>query len=253
MQFADEHPSASVLGVDLSPIQPGAVPPNCSFRVDDAENTWIPEEKFDFIHSRAMLAGFRNWPRYFQQAFDHLKPGGYIELQDFYFPARVQSRNGQQPPPEGGTTSSSSSSKLVQWCLHCMEAGKRTGLNLSAPNSFPDWLREAGFVDIHVKWYNWPLGPWAKGEKNKNVGRWALANFLDGLPAANALFTRVLGWTYEEVQVFVAECKEELRQQKVHVYLPVCFAYARKPREGEVLSYASATSDTEDGRQGPTV
>jgi trans-aconitate methyltransferase len=35
MDFADAHPSADVLGVDLSPIQPAWVPPNCRFTVDD--------------------------------------------------------------------------------------------------------------------------------------------------------------------------------------------------------------------------
>src|SRR5947209_1091117 len=31
MEFADQFPSAVVLGNDLSPIQPSWVPPNCSF------------------------------------------------------------------------------------------------------------------------------------------------------------------------------------------------------------------------------
>jgi trans-aconitate methyltransferase len=70
MQFADEHPSAKVLGVDLSPIQPNQVPTNCSFRVDDVEKDWIPDEKWDFIHSRAMLAAYRDWPKFFQQTFE---------------------------------------------------------------------------------------------------------------------------------------------------------------------------------------
>jgi SAM-dependent methyltransferase len=29
IEFAEEHPSATVIGVDLSPIQPAWVPPNC--------------------------------------------------------------------------------------------------------------------------------------------------------------------------------------------------------------------------------
>jgi hypothetical protein len=69
IEFADEHPSASVLGVDLSPIQPQHVPVNCSFRVDNAEEDWILEEKYDFIHLRAMILAIKNWPRLIQQAF----------------------------------------------------------------------------------------------------------------------------------------------------------------------------------------
>jgi hypothetical protein len=37
IQFADKHPEAIVLGVDLSPIQPCMVPPNLVFQVDNLE------------------------------------------------------------------------------------------------------------------------------------------------------------------------------------------------------------------------
>lgn len=70
IQFADDHPSATVLGIDLSPIQPNSLPTNCSFRVDNVEADWIPDERYDFIHSRAMLGGFKDWPRFFKQAFE---------------------------------------------------------------------------------------------------------------------------------------------------------------------------------------
>ena len=33
MDFADEYPSAVVIGIDLSPIQPSWVPTNCKFLV----------------------------------------------------------------------------------------------------------------------------------------------------------------------------------------------------------------------------
>jgi hypothetical protein len=69
IEFADEHPSATVLGIDLSPIQPEFVPVNCSFRVDNVEDDWVPEENYDFIHSRAMLAAIKNWRRFIHQAF----------------------------------------------------------------------------------------------------------------------------------------------------------------------------------------
>jgi hypothetical protein len=37
LAFADEHPEAVVLGVDLSPIQPVDVPPNLEFQLDNLE------------------------------------------------------------------------------------------------------------------------------------------------------------------------------------------------------------------------
>ena len=41
IDFADEHPAAEVIGIDLSPIQPTWIPPNCMFVVDDAEENWL--------------------------------------------------------------------------------------------------------------------------------------------------------------------------------------------------------------------
>ncbi|GKT41649.1 secondary metabolism regulator LAE1 [Colletotrichum spaethianum] len=51
---ADLLPAASVLGIDLSPIQPGWVPPNVKFLVDDAEDDWLNGDNFDFVHFRMM-------------------------------------------------------------------------------------------------------------------------------------------------------------------------------------------------------
>lgn len=72
IDFADEHPESEVLGIDLSAIQPGFVPPNVSFQVDDLEEPWTfrESEKFDFVYARMMTASFADWPRFFRQAFE---------------------------------------------------------------------------------------------------------------------------------------------------------------------------------------
>lgn len=87
IEFADEYPSATVIGTDLSPVQPHYVPPNCRFYIEDAETEWTFEEKFDYIHGRMLIVGIKNWARFFEQSFKYLKPGGWIELQDLSFPA----------------------------------------------------------------------------------------------------------------------------------------------------------------------
>ena len=35
-----------------------------------------------------------------------------------------------------------------------------------------------------------------------------------------ALFINVLGWSYEQVQVFLVEVRRELNDRKVHAYWP---------------------------------
>lgn len=67
--FADEYPSAEVIGSDLSPIQPTFVPPNLKFEVDDVEEPWVyPENHFDLIHVRALYGAVADWPEFYRNA-----------------------------------------------------------------------------------------------------------------------------------------------------------------------------------------
>ena len=40
IEMADAYPEAQILGIDLSPVQPSWVPPNCRFEIDDFELDW---------------------------------------------------------------------------------------------------------------------------------------------------------------------------------------------------------------------
>ena len=85
MDVADDNPSTQITGIDLSPIQPTAVPPNLQFLIMDADEPWDGyEERFDFIHTR-LMNGFsiKSWPFFYQQAFASLEPGGWVENQEF--------------------------------------------------------------------------------------------------------------------------------------------------------------------------
>lgn len=51
---------------------------------------------------------------------------------------------------------------------------------------------------------------------------WTLENFTSGLSAFSmALFTRVLGWSKDEVDVFLVHVRREMKNKKVHAYWPV--------------------------------
>ena len=72
-----------MIGTDLSPIQPKFAPQNCTFLVENVENEWSFEKNhFDFIHSRFITMGMHDWPKYIKTAYDHLKPGAWLELQE---------------------------------------------------------------------------------------------------------------------------------------------------------------------------
>jgi cyclopropane fatty-acyl-phospholipid synthase-like methyltransferase len=55
IDFADQYPSAMVIGTDLSPIQPTWVPPNLKFEIEDFIDEWtFKPDEFDYIHMRSI-------------------------------------------------------------------------------------------------------------------------------------------------------------------------------------------------------
>ena len=59
------------------------VPPNLQFEIDDVEDEWRYSRPFDYIHIRAMGGSIRDWPKLMQQAYQNLRPNGWIEVTDF--------------------------------------------------------------------------------------------------------------------------------------------------------------------------
>jgi hypothetical protein len=44
-----------------------------------------------------------------------------------------------------------------------------------------------------------------------------------------ALFTRALGWTAEEVEVFLVGVRNDMKNPSVHGWWPIYVVYGRKP------------------------
>lgn len=85
-------------------------------------------------------------------------------------------------------------------------------------------LRDAGFVDIIETPLLWPTNSWPKDKKYKELGAWNLMNMdtFQGLEALTiAAFSRVLGWSQEEIVTFLAGVREEMRNKSIHAYWPV--------------------------------
>ncbi|KAK1490572.1 methyltransferase domain-containing protein [Colletotrichum abscissum] len=225
LDYADAHPEASVIGVDLSPIQPVYVPPNCRFEIDDLEKEWTWTELFDFIFIRSMVGSFKSWPDAIKQAYDNLEPGGYLEIQDNEFP--IFCDDGSMP----------ADSQVLRWTQLIVEATDIVGKSMAVAPTFKQMLEDAGFEDVQGRQEKWPISPWQqKDPKQRELGICSRAGTMEGLePICMALFTRVLGWTREEVFVFCAGVRDELKQQKVHGYFNAYAAWGRKPekKEGE--------------------
>ncbi|RYP09317.1 hypothetical protein DL764_001364 [Monosporascus ibericus] len=148
--FADQYPSAEVIGVDISPQQAHWLPPNLKFEVDDVTQPWTyAPNSFDFIHIRWLVGAIPDWNELFKQAYKTLKPGGYLESKESS--ALIQSDDGTVPV----------GSALDQWGRVFWEAGKKFGRSFRVHE---DGLQRkameaAGFVDIKETDYKASAGP----------------------------------------------------------------------------------------------
>lgn len=220
MDFADQYPSAQVIGFDLSPTQPSWVAPNLRFEVNDAcEADWgYKKNSFDFIHARAMYGSVADWPAFYQQVLAHLTPGGWYQ----------QIEMSVVPTSDDGSVTEGSI--FDQWGKVSLEAGDKFGKDLRIHKQIKGYLQNAEFEGVVEHVYKWPIGPWSKDAHMKEIGLWNQLHWQEGIEGWSlALLTRVLGWSYTEVQVYLGKMREALRDRKIHAYHVVNVVYGRKP------------------------
>ncbi|KAL2854527.1 S-adenosyl-L-methionine-dependent methyltransferase [Aspergillus pseudodeflectus] len=220
LEVAEEFPEAEIIGTDLSPIQPNFSPPNCTFIIDDAESDWAftKDEAFDFIHSRSMGGGIADWQRLLQQAYNHLKPGGWIEFQEYE--ATIHSDDGTHVKAP----------MLLDLAATLDEASQKFGKRVNVAPSLSEWLEAAGFTNVTVDIYKCPVGSWAKSPRLKEIGRVGRVSLTEAIePYSLALFTRVLGWSFERAQDYVDKCRQEAMNSSCHIYVLFYYVYAQRP------------------------
>ncbi|KAI0175861.1 S-adenosyl-L-methionine-dependent methyltransferase [Hypoxylon sp. FL1284] len=219
--MADEHPNCEIIGTDLSPIQPTWSPPNVKFEIDNCELPWTFEpNSFDYIHIRYLVGGVSDWNQLFRQAYAALKPGGWIES----FEPEADYRSDDNSIP--------SNSSMYMWQSLFLEGGKKLGRPFTIINDDLQrtGLEEAGFVDITVKDIKVPMGGWPADPKLREIGQWAqytLEQDLEGF--VMFMWNTVLGRSLDEMKVFLAGFRRDLRSRSIHAYLPQRVVYARKP------------------------
>ena len=62
---AEKYPSADVKGIDVAPIQPNWVPSNARFELDDFNQDWGDENKYDLIHERELLGSVSDLDKFY--------------------------------------------------------------------------------------------------------------------------------------------------------------------------------------------
>ncbi|KAF4459994.1 demethylmenaquinone methyltransferase [Fusarium albosuccineum] len=187
------------------------VPPNCIFEVDDFESDWPFEEPFDFIHARELEGCIRDDDRLFRQAFQHLTPGGYIELQAAYTRFVSDDDTGEK------------AENAHAWLQTLIDGLAQFGTPLDCAINWKQKLEAAGFIDVQQEVRKIPIGAWAKDPKLKEIGMYQGIQQIKAVESYTpAVFGRILGWSDKEIQVIMAKRSLEkgLRVTNKSVFQP---------------------------------
>lgn len=172
------------------------------FEVDDAEDQWNFRGQFDLIHARASVLCWRNYRTFVNEAYRALEPGGCLEMQEF----------NHRPVFHG---EASNRSAIKRYCDLIVEGVQSQGIDVTGFREMRNLMTERGFVNVEEKKFIWPLGTWAKGRHHRNLGILMKQNFLMVVEALALRPLSHLGWSQEEIQVLLAQVRQELRDNSV--------------------------------------
>lgn len=111
-------------------------------------------------------------------------------------------------------------SALLRWNNLIMEASTKAGRSWANVKHYPQYFKDAGFEDVQELSFYWPTNPWPKGKYFKTLSVYFQQDFLDGLEGITMkLFTNLLGWTAEEVYLFLVDVRNDVRDRNIHAYL----------------------------------
>lgn len=157
-----------------------------------------------------MLMDYRcvaDWPRLLEQAYDHLRPGGYIELQESAVWA--WSDDG----------SLAFDSPLKQYLAALDDAGRKIGRELNIFKDLRRWAIDCGYEDVQEFSYYLPFSPWPVDPRLREIGRIQAMMVQDAVEAYGLrLCTQVLGWSADRTKLLQALVKAQLKDPKLHSY-----------------------------------
>lgn len=195
IKMAEMHPHCEVVGTDISAIaETRSVPMNVFFEVEDAEDWERLPDAYDLIHFRCMEGAFQDWKFIYDNVFYSLKPGGWVEIQDFDSTDGFAKFVSQFPPD----------SPMRQMISDTEIAARKAGRPRGIGHLDPRLLMDAGFVDVTAREYVIPITV-----AEKSAGKIWLISCLDSIEAYFLrLLTTYMGWDPEKCK---AACEAAAR------------------------------------------
>lgn len=231
VQIAGMFPSATVYGLDISPV-PEAVqkmaPANAAWAMGnilDVDYTkpgddLMSREIFtpgglDYIFGRMLFLGINDWSRYFSTASHALTSGGIIEHQDldwkFY---RV------------GT--SECLSETWEWHRAVVSGVEQFGLSTHAGSDAAPIMEAAGLEIISVQTFEFSFLPSNKTPNSQAMGRYVQAKLVPQYPELLRKILGAQGITGDELERLTKDCLRDIASEE-GVHHKYTVTTARKP------------------------
>lgn len=196
IKMAELYPQAEVVGTDIAAIaETRSVPMNVFFEIEDAEDWDRDPDYYDLIHLRCLEGAFQNWRFIYDNIFYSLKPGGWIEVQDFDGEEGFEKFASMFAPD----------SPMRALNNDLKEAAEKSGRPRGNFFLDPRLFMEAGFVDVRSTEYVIPITV-----AEKSAGKIWLISCLDALESTYLrLLTTHMGWDPEKCK---AACESAARE-----------------------------------------
>lgn len=121
---------------------------------------------------------------------------------------------------------------LAKWMDLMKQGLEKFSVDLLGSSRNLTRLKEAGLVKTEERVFKVPIGDWAKNPTLKTIGLYCRCMIIDGLQGNSMKpFTKGLGWSVEEVEVFLIDVRKSLMDRTIHSYLTFHVCYGQKPLE----------------------
>jgi hypothetical protein len=238
-----------VIGSDLSAIQPREVAPaNCTFEKDDADEPWLYDRAFDYVHLRLTCSCFNDQRGVMKQAFDNLNPGGWVEYSDIFPVAGCMNGTTEGEPRRravryGLLTFAYSGTAIGKWGEYTSRGAMAlAGRDILITPYYKQWLIETGcmsfcvflhtaihtalmltpiVVDVEERISYWPINPWPSDPRLKRAGHFVMIDMVEGCRGMLYKLVRAAGLSADETEQYLAELKADFMDVSRHWYWPL--------------------------------
>ncbi|CAE7126287.1 unnamed protein product [Rhizoctonia solani] len=224
IEMADEFDWVEVTGVDLAPVQPRRVPPNCVFELFDLDGQRLPypDSWFDVVHARSVYTGVRHYSIFLRELARVLRPGGVAIFSEIDSTPFAEKKHRIPLEPRGGAPG------WAEFWDQVRKALGQLGIDVSIPSQLRSRIRETReFENVVAQEALVPIGFWPKDPVVLSIGQLAWMNYDNLLLALRPLLLDH-GITSEKAAKLIENAQENLYHPKVQPYCCCHIVHAKK-------------------------